>query len=381
MSLTVLNVAYPLAPVGPDAVGGAEQVLSRLDEGLVKAGHRSLVVASEGSVTAGTLLTVPCWRSVLNEGVRARAWEYHRQAIAQALRRWPVQLIHLHGIDFYQYLPPPGPPVLVTLHLPLHWYPPRALSPKRPRTFLHCVSNSQRQTNPHQATLLEDIENGVPAGLFRARHAKRRFVLSLGRICPEKGFHLALEAAREAGVPLILAGEAFGYPEHLHYFHSEIEPRLDALRRFIGPAGSTRKRRLLCAARCLLAPSLAPETSCLAAIEALACGTPVIAFPSGALAEIIQPGRNGFLVRTPAEMAEAIQATDTLNPQECRQTVARFAVDRMLGKYFELYQRLVDTCAEEERHSPGRIAGGDNDEHDRGVGDHAGVGEVELRMG
>src|SRR5918998_3405705 len=137
MGLCVLSVAFPFAPVGDDAVGGAEQVLSQLDAALVAAGHRSIVVAQEGSCIAGTLVAVPAERGVLDEAARARAWTRHRQAIAEALRRWPVDLVHMHGIDFHAYLPPPGMPVLATLHLPPSWYPEEALQPRRPDTWLH----------------------------------------------------------------------------------------------------------------------------------------------------------------------------------------------------------------------------------------------------
>ena len=97
------------------------------------------------------------------------------------------------------------------------------------------------------------------------------------------------------GLPLLLGGKVYQYREHVAYFRREIEPRLDGRRlRFLGPVGFARKRRLLAAARCLLAPSLAPETSSLVAMEALACGTPVIAFPSGALRKSSNTARRGF---------------------------------------------------------------------------------------
>src|SRR5947199_1197 len=117
MSLTVLNVAYPLAPVGPDAVGGAEQVLTQLDLALTRAGHNSLVIACEGSQVSGTLIPVPRFDGALTDEARQAAHEQHRRAIDQVLNRWPVDLIHMHGIDFDRYLPPEGVPVLVTLHL------------------------------------------------------------------------------------------------------------------------------------------------------------------------------------------------------------------------------------------------------------------------
>jgi glycosyltransferase involved in cell wall biosynthesis len=339
--LTVLNVAYPLAPVGPDGVGGAEQVLTHLDAALVRAGHRSVVVACEGSRAAGALVTVPRPAGELTEAARSAVRAAHRRAIAMALDRWPVDLVHLHGVDFADYLPPPGVPVLATLHLPPAWYPPHALRPRRPRTWLNCVSHGQRAACPPGAAVFGVVENGVPVERLAARHARRNFALALGRICPEKGFHLALDAAARAGVPMLLAGEVFRYPAHEDYFRREVGPRLGARRRFIGPVGFARKRRLLSAARCLLVPSLAPETSSLVAMEALACGTPVVAFPSGALAEIVEHGRTGFLVPDADRMAEAIGQCDRIDPEWCRGAArARFSLARTAARYLRLYEEL-----------------------------------------
>jgi glycosyltransferase involved in cell wall biosynthesis len=342
MGLTVLNVAFPFAPVGLDAVGGAEQVLAQLDAALVRAGHRSVVVACAGSRPAGTLVATPRAAGAITEARRRRVHAAHRRAIDDVLRRWPVDLVHMHGIDFHAYLPPPGPPVLVTLHLPPEWYPPEIFHPERPGTFLHCVSAAQRARCPSGAMLLPEVPNGVALDALAARHAKRRFALALGRICPEKGFHIALDAAQRAGVPLLLAGQTFPYEAHETYFAREIAPRLDAGRRFIGPIGPTRKRRLLSAARCLLLPSLAPETSSLVAMEALACGTPVIAFPSGALPEIVEHGRTGFIVRNEREMAEAIHSAALIEPEVCRTAAReRFSLEHTIERYFALYRDLA----------------------------------------
>lgn len=340
--LTVLNVAYPLAPASRDAVGGAEQVLAALDAALVRAGHRSIVVACEGSKVAGTLFPVPAEKGILDEAAQERAWARHRAAIREARARWPVDLVHLHGIDFRAYLPEDGP-TLVTLHLPLDWYPPDALQPSRDDLWLHAVSPSQHATAPAGARLRPPIPNGVDIDALSGPQSKRDFALMLGRICPEKGVHLALDAARMADMPLIVGGRLYRYEWHERYFNEEVVPRLDHRRRFLGPLNFMRKRRFLNAARCLLVPSLAAETSSLVAMEALACGTPVIAFPNGALPDIVEHGRTGFLVRDVAEMADAMIAARHLDPEECRAVARqRFSLERMVGAYFESYRALAD---------------------------------------
>lgn len=346
MSLTILSVAYPLAPVSVDAVGGAEQVLATLDRALVQAGHHSIVVAQEGSRVAGTLVPIPVPRGVLDEAAKAAAQAANAAAITAALARWPVDLVHLHGIDFSAYLPSPGVPALATLHLPPAWYPATALNPARADTWLHCVSQAQHESCPPGIPLLPLIENGIDVAAFAGRHAKRGYALMLGRICPEKGVHLALEAAHKAGIGLLVAGAVYPYAEHQRYFDEALTPLFDRHRRFLGPVGFARKRRLLAGARCLLVPSLAPETSSLVAREALASGTPVIAFPNGALRDAVEPGRTGFLVEDADAMAEAIRMVDTLDPEICRAVARdRFPLDRMVAAYFDLYARLARSQA------------------------------------
>jgi glycosyltransferase involved in cell wall biosynthesis len=339
--MLVLEVAYPFAPVGPDAVGGAEQILTALDSALVCAGHRSVVIAGEGSSCRGTLLPMPALKA-LDARSQAAGHAHVRRAIAEALERLPVDLIHFHGVDFPAYLPPDGPPALATLHLPVHLYPAEALFPRRLGTWLHCVSESQRRDCPPGAPLLATVPNGVDLTALRPGPRKRGFALCLGRICREKGYHEALDAAREAGVPLILAGEVFPYEDHRRYFREEIAPRLGPGARFLGPLGLARKRRLLAAARCLIVSSRVAETSSLVAMEALACGTPVVAFRTGALPEIVEHGRTGFLVSGVPEMAQALRNVETLAPAACRREAERrFSAETMISRYFDLYRQLV----------------------------------------
>lgn len=366
-------------------------MLSALDRGIVRAGHHSLVIAPEGSSVAGTLLPLSPRGGVLDETARRSARAEQRARLVEALANWPVDLVHMHGIDFLESLPPPGVPVLATLHLPPSWYPPEVFRLTRPATYLNCVSATQEASCPAWARLVPYIANGValgggeegeaggagvagmaelagfgravgmlgtagtlgmlgmPAGTAGTAGTAaglpvrpREFALSLGRICPEKGFHHALDAARLADVALLLAGQVYRYPEHERYFEAEIAPRLDRRRRFIGPLGRQGKRRLLSSARAVLIPSVAPETSSLVAMEALGCGTPVIAFRAGALVELIEPGRTGFLVDDAREMAEALLLVGSLDRRECRAVAReRFGEERMVAEYLRLYEELV----------------------------------------
>lgn len=341
-ALTVLSVGYPLAPVHPDAAGGAEQVLAALDRELVARGHHSVVIACEGSRTAADLLTFPNG-SVFDSESRQEAHRAVRRRIDQALQRWNIDLVHMHGVDFYEYLPPIGVPVLVTLHLPVSFYPASGFRFTRPDTYLNCVSAVQQHACPACGNMLEPIENGIPLHRFPAAPGEDQgYALVLGRICPEKGFHLALEAADRAGVPLWIAGAVFPYPEHERYFREVLLPRIRAPHRYLGPVGFQEKVRLLAHARCLLMASQVPETSSLVAMEALACGSPVVAFPSGAIGALIENGKTGFLVPDVPAMAAAIARAGEINRAECQRRARRlFSGDRMADQYLAAYLRIV----------------------------------------
>lgn len=340
--LTILSVAYPLARVGSDAVGGAEQVLSMLDAAIVKAGHRSIVVACEGSRTEGELIAVRVRRRPLDFRAVALARVRCRRAIAQVLQSRRVDVVHMHGVDYDSYLPPGRVPVLATLHCPLEWYTAAALSPIRPATYLNAVSRDQHLRLAPNPCILEPIENGVAIDAAAGRYRRRSFTLMLTRIAPDKGVHLALEAARAAGMPLLLAGEVFPYPEHLRYFAHRVEPLLDRERRYIGPVGPTAKRRLLGMAHSLLVCSQVPETSSLVAREALAAGAPVVAIRRGAMAEVVEDGRTGFLVNDVNGLAAALARVDALDRKACRRVAReRFDAAAMTRSYLQVYHRLA----------------------------------------
>jgi glycosyltransferase involved in cell wall biosynthesis len=344
MNLSVLNVAFPFAPVRPDGVGGAEQVLGQIDAALMRAGHRSVVIASTGSQVSGRLLAIEVPPGKVDAAKRSEVFATWGESVQLAMRRYEIDVVHMHGIDSHEYLPPPGKvPILVTLHLPPSWYPRQVFELEREDVFLHCVSRSQQSQCPPGVHLLPPITNGVVVRDRPPRVRQHELVVSLGRIAPEKNWHAALDAARLAGVPMVLAGRVFPYEAHEHYFESEIRPRLDGTRRFAGALGPAAKHRPLARARCLLVPSLAPETSSLVAMEALACGTPVVAYPSGALPEIVEDGVTGFLVGSVREMADAIARCGSLSRERCHAAAReRFCLARAMERYIDVYQQLAE---------------------------------------
>ncbi len=339
---TILSVAYPFAAVVSDSVGGAEQVLATVEAGLVRRGFQSVVVAHRGSSVAGTLVGVDVPEGLLTDEVRAEVERRTQAAIDHALATWRIDLIHVHGIDFHRYRFPPGMPVLATLHLPPDWYPP-GIWQMPPNVHLQCVSESQRGACPVDLRArLCVVPNGVPSPAEEHSARPHGFALMLARICREKNLHVGLDAARAAGVRVMLAGKVYPYPDHVRYFEEEIVPRLGRGARFVGAVGGASKRRLLARARCLLVPSVAQETSSLVAMEALAAGTPVVALRSGALPEIVDDGRTGFLVRDGAEMATAIGRCGLLERESCRaEARTRFSAEAMVSRYTELYESLM----------------------------------------
>ena len=351
MKMRVLSVAFPFARVSADPVGGAEQVLAHLDRHLVEQGHDSVVIAPAGSSVRGRLVPLPAPANEWNEASCVRQRTHARSTIAQTLAEEHFDLVHCHGLDFAAYLPLPGVPLLVTLHLPLDWYAEGALRITHPRTYLLPVSHAQCRNAPSNLALLPPIGNGVPDNLIAGRAHKRGFALALGRICPEKGFEDAVLATRKAGVDLRIAGELFPWPAHVRYFENVLAPLLDDRRRLIGAIRGIRKQWWLAHARCVLIASRARETSSLVAMEALAAGTPVVAYRSGAIPDLIEHGVTGFLVDDVAGMADAIARIDTIDPAACLHAARqRFRLADMLDAYLALYARLIaDSCIDGAR--------------------------------
>lgn len=219
------------------------------------------------------------------------------------------------------------------------------------RGWYNTISRTQYEGSPclPKAHYAGVVHNGIDVESFPFQEKKSDYALFIGRLAPEKGPHLAIEAAQRAGIRLVVAGKA-STREERDYFEALVKPHIDGCRvEFVGEADAVLKRELYRSARCFLAPIQWEEPFGLVMIEAMACGTPPIAISRGAAPEIIEDGVTGFLVRDANEMAGAIDSVDTIDPHRCRShVVSCFSPTALADNYLALYERILATERERE---------------------------------
>ena len=341
-SLSILYVSYPLLAISDESAGGAEQMLLTLEREMVHAGHRTTVAACDGSRVSGRLLATgdPAHAPDVFEQ-RERE---HGERILDYLRDRPNEydLIHDESGSFFRHAGRCPLLVLATLHLPRSFYRDEWLRPSSQNLAFNCVSQSQARSFADHPNVTGVVQNGIAVERFPYRGEKQNYLLWLGRICEEKAPHLAIVVAKHAGMRLILAGQVYPFSYHQQYFEREIRPHLGAGVQFVDSPLLEQKVALLRNARALLVTSTAEETSSLVAMEAMACGTPVIAMRRRAFPEIVAQGETGFIVDDLYEMAEAVAEVSKTDPAACRRRVeGLFSAPRMADNYAKLYQRII----------------------------------------
>ncbi|MFL6168032.1 MAG: glycosyltransferase, partial [Ornithinibacter sp.] len=230
-------------------------------------------------------------------------------------------------------------PTLVTVHGPMNELG-DVYRPLGADVSLVAISENQR-SSAADLNWVGTVHNAIDVSSFPFRDHKDDYVLFLGRFHETKGPHLAIDAARAAGVRILLAGKCAEPPEQ-EFFDAEIAPRLGPDAVYVGDAHSTEKRRLLAGARCLLFPILWDEPFGMVMVEAMACGTPVVALAGGSVPEVVVDGRTGVVVDEESQLVEAIHRAVGLDPAECRRTAeARFSIEAMTSGYEEVYRSVL----------------------------------------
>jgi glycosyltransferase involved in cell wall biosynthesis len=344
--LRVAVIAPPWIPVPPPGYGGIETVIDLLCEALVSRGHDVTLFAAPGSRSPARVRTplaaahADAIGSSLHESDHV-AWVWGEIDWA-AERGRPFDVVHDHsGFTALAMADRVSAPVVHTLHGPFGadtdpFYLRHAYKAK-----LVAISHSQAARAPAGVQVSAVVHNPIAVERWPLRRTKKGYVLWIGRMDPIKGAHRAIEAARLAGRELVLAGPVQSGQDE--YFREQVKPHIDGRRvRYVGEVGMTAKQNLFANAAALLMPIRWREPFGMVMVEALACGTPVIAFPEGAAVEIVIHAVNGLLVDDEVEMARAIKAIGSIDPARCRASVCeRYDVSIATTGYEHVYRQAI----------------------------------------
>jgi glycosyltransferase involved in cell wall biosynthesis len=343
-------LAPPWIPVPPPGYGGIEAVVALLCDELVARGHDVTLFAAPGSSSRAHVhapLETPhpdTIGSALHEADHvARVWD---ELDRGAARGRPFDVLHDHsGYTALAMASRAGVPVVHTVHGPLDAQTAPFYARHGRKAQLVAISRSQFEHAPAGARAAAVVPNPIAVEDWPLRTEKDDYLLWIGRMSPFKGAHRAVAAARHAGHRLVLAGPV--QPGQEEYFRDEIEPHLDGEQiRFAGEVGGAHRKELFAGARALLMPIRWAEPFGMVMVEALACGTPVLAFPEGAAREIVIDGENGFHVADEREMAHAIARLHTIDPLRCRHSVAsRYDVATVADGYEAVYRHAIQAAA------------------------------------
>jgi glycosyltransferase involved in cell wall biosynthesis len=340
--LRVAIVAPPFYEIPPAGYGGTEAVCGSLVEGLIARGHEvTLVAAGRDHTRARFVRTLP---EAPGEGHEdeTNIELLHAARAASALDACELDLVHDHTRTGPLTAAGRTIPTVATVHSAVAgpdsqvelW---EALGRHAP---LIALSDAQRAAAPH-LNWHGRVYNGIPVERYPFREDKEDYVLFLGRMSPRKGVVPAIEAARAAGRRIVIAG-SWSVPAEQSYFEREVRARLGPDVEWAQEVRGDAKKDLLARAACLLFPVRWQEPFGLVVVEALACGTPVVALRTGSVPELVRDGETGIVCAGEDELAPAIDAAARLSPRHCRADAERrFSVERMARDYERCYRTLL----------------------------------------
>ena len=337
MTLRVAILAPISWRVPPRQYGPWEQFASLLTEGLVKRGVDVTLFATADSVTTARLVgTAPTGYSD-DSALHAKAWEaLHISAVFEQAGEF--DLIH-NSFDFLPltYSRLVDTPILTTIHGFSSEQIVPVFEKYNKSGYYVAISDADRH---ERLDYVATIHHGIDMREFELRRAPGNYLLFFGRIHPDKGTAEAIDAAERAALPLVIAGIV----QDRRYFEQLVEPRLDGERvSYVGPVGPDRRSDVLGGARALLHLVNFDEPFGFSVVEAMACGTPVIATRRGSMPEIVRHGKNGFLVDSQEDAVAAVDASSSLDRAAVRSSVEeRFDTERMVDDYLAVYRRVVE---------------------------------------
>jgi glycosyltransferase involved in cell wall biosynthesis len=340
--MRIAQVAPLYESVPPKYYGGTERVVSYLTEELVRQGHEVTLFASGDSGTKARLVAA-CRRSLRLDECCIDQMAHQILMLEHVFQRaGEFDIIHFH-VDYLHFPLSRRQPIthVTTLHGRLDIPDLIPLYQEFQDMPVISISNAQRKPLPW-ANWQATVYHGLPADLYRFRAQPGSYLAFMGRISPEKRVDRAIEIAKRIQIPLKIAAKVD--PVDKDYFETVIAPLLDDLLiEFVGEIGDAQKNEFLGNAYALLLPIDWPEPFGLVMIEAMACGTPVIAYRGGAVPEIMEEGHTGFIVEELEDAVEAVRRVPELSRKRCREVFEqRFTATRMANDYVRVYERLIN---------------------------------------
>jgi glycosyltransferase involved in cell wall biosynthesis len=342
--LRVALIAPPFIPVPPKVYGGTELFIAQLATGLQKLNVDVVVYCNgESTVAVEKRWTYPQSQWPIDGEVYANLKDINHTAWAVQDAISTCDLIHLNNLPGLVHSRFVETPFVYTIH---HPHDPGLSEFYKFYPDVYYVTISDFQRNRELMAHIRTIHHGIDLNQYQLYPRKQNYLAFLGRIAPIKGTHLAIQAAKQTGIPLKIAGEV--QPQFRGYFDAEIKPHLDGkFIEFVGEADLKAKNELLGNALALLFPIQWNEPFGLVMIEAMACGTPVLALPGGAVEEVVRDGLSGWVCRSVQEMVARMKNIEgVFSPAQIRDYVGReFSLDRMVLNYANYYREVLE-CAQ-----------------------------------
>lgn len=336
--MRIALIAPPSVAVPPTGYGGTEAIVDELARGYARAGHEVVLFTTGDS-------TCPVER----RSIYPEAQGEHIGMAVLELRHVMFFYEYLAGFDIVHDHTTIGPAyaaafpdlvVATTAHNPLDEERGCIYERLAPHVSVVAISEAQAKSAP-EVGVRRVIHHGIDPATYAFGSGNGGYCLFLGRMAPDKGAHRAIAAAKQAGVPLVVAAKMRTADERA-YFKTDVEPHLSEDIWYVGEAPRLRKAELLANARCLLFPIRWAEPFGLVMLESMAAGTPVLAFPEAAVPEVVDHGRTGLLCLDEDDMAEAIWDVCHIDRMDCRAAVeGYFSADRMVGDYLELFEEKL----------------------------------------
>jgi len=337
--MRIAQIAPLWIPVPPITYGGTELIISWLSDELVRRGHEVTLFATGDSKVSARLVPVwprSLWRAHLTSPHTVFSLMYEKLLEMQD----EFDIIHDHcewyTAPFSKFL---KPPILTTLHHPLNEET-IILYKKFPNIYYVAISKNQKKSGPG-INITKTIYHGLPTEKYHFNSNPQDYLLWLSKIIPQKGLTDAIEVAKKRGEKLIISGII--PKEQQDYFEYRLKPLIDGKQiQFVGASNFEKKIELFKNAKAFLYPVRRPEPFGLVVIEAMTCGTPVIAYREGSMPELIKDGKTGFLVNNQEEMIKALNKVNQIKRNDCHHHIRRkFNLQKMVNKYEALYNKIL----------------------------------------